>query len=164
MINHFDNSVGRILNKLDELGIANNTMVIFASDNGGVNSYWDHNPLRGFKGSMYEGGIRVPFIVRWPEKVAAGTVCDVPIQLTDLYPTFIDINGITPKADYPLDGESIYPLLKQDGNLNREAIFWHRPCYQPKYAGTPTTVIRKGDYKLTVLLQRLFTIRPKSQQ
>ncbi len=148
MINHFDNSVGRILNKLDELGIANNTMVIFASDNGGVNSYWDHGPLRGFKGSMYEGGIRVPFIVKWPKKVAAGTVCDVPVQLADLYPTFVDINGITPKADYPLDGESIYPLLKQTGNLTREAIFWHRPCYQPKYAGTPTSVIRKGDYKL----------------
>jgi arylsulfatase A len=148
MINHFDNSVGRILDKLEQLGIANNTMVILSSDNGGVNNYWDHGPLRGFKGSMYEGGIRVPFLVRWPEKVAAGTVCDVPIQLTDLYPTFIDINGIAPKADYPLDGESIYPLLKQDGNLNREAIFWHRPCYQPKYAGTPTSVIRKGDYKL----------------
>ncbi len=99
MINHFDNSVGRILNKLDELGIANNTMVIFASDNGGVNSYWDHGPLRGFKGSMYEGGIRIPFIVKWPEKVVAGSVCDVPIQLTDWYPTFININGIAPKAD-----------------------------------------------------------------
>ena len=147
MINHFDNSVGRILNKLDESGLADNTIVIFTSDNGGVNNFWDHGDLRGFKGSLYEGGIRIPLIIRWPKNVQGGTESDVPVQLMDLYPTFADIVSATIPAEYPLDGESILPLLQQSGNLNREAVHWHRPGYQPKYAGTPASVIRKGDYK-----------------
>jgi arylsulfatase A len=166
MINHLDNSVGRLLDKLEELDIADNTIVIFASDNGGVQNYWHHGMLRGFKGSAYEGGVRVPFIVRWPGMVKAGSVTDFPIQLLDLYPTFLDIVNVPPKEDYPLDGESFFSLLTGGKSMQREAIFMHRPHYQPKYAGTPVSVTWKNDYKLIFyyndFLDYDYTIAPRS--
>ena len=118
-------------------------------------------PLRGNKGCYYEGGIREPFIVRWPGVVEPGSVCDVPVINVDLFPTFLDAAGAPVPAGKVLDGESLLPLLKGEGELQRQAIFWHFPGYldRPVIRGRPldvrtgfrtrpVSVIRKGDWKL----------------
>jgi len=162
MIESVDESVGRIMRKLDELGLTEDTVVFFFSDNGGVGGYeelgmgrWgitSNKPLRGGKGMLYEGGIRVPLIVRYPNVVKAGTRCDTPVIGIDFYPTILDIAGISKPRDYVLDGESILPLLKGEGSLKRDAIFWHFPAYLQGGAGkwrtTPAGAIRIGDFKL----------------
>ncbi|MSU59558.1 MAG: DUF4976 domain-containing protein [Pedosphaera sp.] len=165
MIASVDESVGRIVALLDELKLADNTLVIFASDNGGVGGYdregirqaqgiTDNAPLRGGKGMLYEGGTRVPFIFRWPGKVRSGTTCHEPIISVDLYPTFLEIAGAQPPANYPLDGKSFVKLLTGDGTgtLQRDAIYWHFPGYLGAGAGswrmTPAGAIRAGDWKL----------------
>jgi arylsulfatase A-like enzyme len=165
MIASVDESVGRVLALLDELKLAENTLVIFASDNGGVGGYvregvkeagdvTDNAPLRGGKGMLYEGGIRVPYIFRWPGKIPAGTVCDQPINSVDLYPTLLEVAGSQPPPNYPLDGVSYFKALTSGGktSLNRDAIFWHFPGYLGAGAGswrtTPAGVIRSGDWKL----------------
>ena len=155
MIDSVDASVGRVMAKLDELRLAENTVVIFCSDNGGHANYTSNAPLRGSKGMLYEGGVRVPLIVRWPAKVKAGSRCDVPVMTTDFYPTFLDLAGIERPKNYPLDGESIAPLLTQSGSLKRKAIFWHFPAYleaynrrQGQWRTTPTAAMRQGDWKL----------------
>ncbi len=162
MIESVDQSVGRIMAKLDELGLAENTVVVFFSDNGGVGGYRElgimqneitsNAPLRGGKGMLYEGGIREPMVVRWPAAVKPGTVCHEPVIGIDFYPTFLEIAGVDPPAGHVLDGESLVPLLKQTGKLKREAIFWHFPAYLQARNGTwrttPAGVIRQGDFKL----------------
>lgn len=156
MLEFFDNEVGRLLAKLDELGLAENTMVIFTSDNGGLSRVTNNAPLREGKGSPYEGGIRVPLLVRWPGKVKAGSECEVPVHTVDFYPTFVKVASAlaeskTPaaaKAAATLDGESLLPLLMQTGPLQRSAVFWHMPTYTTNYGRTPCAVIREGDWKL----------------
>lgn len=165
MIASVDESVGRILATLDELDLDKRTLVIFSSDNGGVGGYeregltrarnvTDNAPLRGGKGMLYEGGIRVPYIFRWPEKIAPGTTCTQPIISVDLYPTLLEVIRARPRADYVLDGVSYLDLLTSGGNapLNREAIFWHFPGYlgsgDGQWRTLPVGVIRAGDYKL----------------
>ena len=165
MIASVDESVGRVLALLDELRLAPNTLVIFSSDNGGVGGYvregikptgdvTDNAPLRGGKGMLYEGGIRVPYIFRWPGRIPAGTVCDQPINSVDLYPTLLAVAGASPPPDYPLDGVNYLPALTSGGKtgLRREAIFWHFPGYLGAGAGawrtTPAGAIRSGDWKL----------------
>ncbi|MFA6561452.1 MAG: sulfatase [Verrucomicrobiia bacterium] len=163
MIYSVDESVGRVMATLDALKLADNTVVIFASDNGGVGGYdregitkaagiTDNAPLRSGKGGLYEGGIRVPFIARWPGVAKPGSTCGTPAIHVDLYPTFLDIAGAKPPANYPLDGESLVPLLKQSGPLKREAIFHHFPGYLGAGANTwrttPVGVITAGDWKL----------------
>lgn len=165
MIASVDESVGRVLALLDELKLAENTLVIFASDNGGVGGYvregvkqagdvTDNAPLRGGKGMLYEGGIRVPYIFRWPGKIPSGTVCDQPINSVDLYPTLLEVAGVPPPPNYPLDGVSYFKLLTSGDKapLNRDAIFWHFPGYLGAGAGswrtTPAGAIRSGDWKL----------------
>jgi arylsulfatase A-like enzyme len=165
MIASVDESVGRVLALLNELKIAENTLVIFASDNGGVGGYvregikqagdvTDNAPLRGGKGMLYEGGIRVPYIFRWPGRIPSGTVCDQPINSVDLYPTLLEVAGIQPPPNYPLDGVSYFKALTSGGKapLNRDAIFWHFPGYLGAGAGswrtTPAGAIRSGDWKL----------------
>jgi arylsulfatase A-like enzyme len=163
MVYSVDESVGRVLAVLDELNLADNTVVIFSGDNGGVGGYaregikggeiTDNAPLRNGKGSLYEGGIRDDFIVRWPGKVAPGSTCDEPTIHVDLYPTLLEIVGAPAPANYPLDGESMLPLLR-DGNakLKREAIYQHFPGYLGGGAGTwrttPVATIQAGDWKL----------------
>ena len=160
-----DDGVGRLLAKLAELGLERNTLVVFVSDNGGTSAQkpnhrglepWQE-PLRGCKGCYYEGGIRVPFIVRWPGVVAPGTRCDVPIISQDLYPTFLAAAGAAAPAGKVLDGENLLPLLRRSAPLRREAIFWHFPGYlnsavprgrDPVFRTRPASVIRKGDWKL----------------
>ena len=165
MIASVDESVGRVLALLDELKLAGNTLVIFSSDNGGVGGYvreglktagdiTDNTPLRGGKGMLYEGGIRVPYIFRWPGRIPAGTVCDEPINTVDLYPTLLEVAGAAPPPGYPLDGVSYLKLLTSGGkeSLGRDAIFWHFPGYLGAGAGswrtTPAGAIRSGDWKL----------------
>ena len=156
MLEHLDNEVGRLLAKLDELKLSDNTLVIFTSDNGGLSRVTNNAPLREGKGLPYEGGIRVPLLVRWPGKVKAGSECDVPVHTVDFYPTFIKVASalaesktpVAAKAAATLDGESLLPLLTQTGTLQRPALFWHMPTYTTNYGRTPCAIIREGDWKL----------------
>ncbi len=148
MIEHFDNEIGTLLAKLDELGVAENTLVVFTSDNGGLSRVASNEPLREGKGSAQEGGLRVPLIMRWPGKIKPGTTCNVPVHTVDYYPTFADLAGVEPPADHTLDGESLVPLMLQTGELRRDALYWHMPTYTVMYGGTPCAVIRQGDWKL----------------
>jgi arylsulfatase A-like enzyme len=167
MIYSLDQSVGRILAKLDELKLADNTVVIFSSDNGGVGGYaaagvaaarsaTNNAPLRGGKGMLYEGGIRVPWVVRWPGVVRPGTTCDEPIASIDLYPTLLEAAGATPRRGHVLDGVSTLPLLRSAGkaSLKREALYWHFPGYLEagqkagSWRTTPAGAVRSGDWKL----------------
>lgn len=167
MIQSLDESVGRLLAKLDELNLAENTVVIFSSDNGGLGGYYsteapsetkgftDNAPLRGGKGTLYEGGIRVPFIVRWPGVIRPRTTSDVPVAHIDVYPTFLEIAGGKPRAGQALDGVSFVSLLKNpSARLSREAIYWHFPGYLESYVHptgwrtSPVGAIHAGDFKL----------------
>jgi len=167
MIQSVDESVGRIMAKLEELKLAENTIVIFSSDNGGLGGYYrteppsekkgytDNAPLRGGKGTLYEGGIRVPFIVRWPVAVRAGSTSNVPVAHVDIYPTLLNLAGGTPRAGYTLDGVSFASVLRNPGSkLSREAIYWHFPGYLESYVHasgwrtSPVGAIHAGDFKL----------------
>lgn len=155
MVDSVDQSVGRILQTLDELELAENTVVIFSSDNGGYGPATSMKPLRGSKGMLYEGGIRVPLIVRWPGRVAAGSRCDVPVITVDFYPTLLELTRSPAPRKQILDGESLLPLLLGTGDLRREALYWHFPAYLQAYRGItgpfrtrPAGAIRSGDYKL----------------
>ncbi len=151
-----DDGVKLLLDKLKELGLDQNTLVVFTSDNGGTQQS-SQEPLRGNKGGYYEGGIREPFIAYWPGVIKPGTRSDVPVMNVDLYPTFLAVAGAAPPKDKMLDGESLLPIFKGNGKLKRPAIFWHFPGYldDPVIRGRdsvfrtrPVSVIRKGDWKL----------------
>lgn len=153
-LSDMDTGIGNVLEKLKDLELEDNTLVLFTADNGGT--HVSQEPLRGKKGSYYEGGIRVPTIARWPGVVAPGTTCDVPILNVDFYPTFLAVAGSKPPVS-PLDGESLVPLFKGDTSLKRQSIFWHFPGYldgpvprgrDEVFRTRPVTVIRKGDWKL----------------
>jgi hypothetical protein len=168
MIYHLDETVGKILDMVDSLGIADNTLIVFASDNGGRavfddkgqlknNSKTDNSPLRGGKGEIYEGGTRVPLICRWPGKIPAGTTCDEAVTSVDFYKTFLDVAGADAPDNYILDGISFLPTLYDpSADLGRDAIYWYIPYYgspsgngdQTLFYNPPAAVIRSGDYKL----------------
>ncbi len=163
MIASVDESVGRVMTTLDELKLADNTVLIFSSDNGGVGGYerdgvkggsiTDNAPLRSGKGSLYEGGTRVPFIVRWPGVTKAGTTCDVPTIHVDLYPTFAELGKAALPEGQTLDGESLVPLFRDSAtSLKREAIYQHFPGYlgagEGTWRTTPVGLIEVGDWKL----------------
>ncbi len=149
LVESVDDSVGRILRKLDELKLTENTIVFFTSDNGGLvlNNVTSNLPLRAGKGSVYEGGVRVPLFIKWPGVTKAGSVCDAPVITPDYYPTMLDMAGLKPAKQQTVDGESLVPLLRQSGKLSRSAIYWHYPHYHPGGA-TPYGAIRQGDWKL----------------
>jgi len=151
MVESMDQSVGRVTRKLEELGIADNTIVIFTSDNGGTSTAEGHPtsnvPLRAGKGWLYEGGIRVPMIIRWPGVVRPGSVCDQPATSTDFYPTMLEMAGVPPKPRQHIDGVSIVSLLKGGRSGGRKAIYWHYPHYSNQ-GGGPCGAVRAGDYKL----------------
>jgi arylsulfatase A-like enzyme len=168
MIASVDESVGRVVATLGKLGLAENTLVIFSSDNGGVGGYrtvglekngiTDNAPLKGGKGTLAEGGIRVPYIFRWKGVIEPGQTNPTPINSVDLYPTLLEFAGADPPADYPLDGVSYAPLLKgEKSTLDRDAFYWHFPGYLGAGAGqwrtTPVSVIRSGDWKLLEYLE-----------
>lgn len=150
MVHSVDQATGRIMQTLDELNLADKAVVIFTSDNGGLAPYaTDNTPLRAGKGFPYEGGIRVPAIIRWPGVVKAGSACDVPITSIDYFPTILAAAEQKPPAGRVIDGQNLMPLLTQTGPLQREAIFWHFPHYRGrKNAIVPYSIIRAGDWKL----------------
>ena len=169
MIASVDESVGRVMQTLDELKLAEKTVLIFTSDNGGVGGYeregiarrradiTDNAPLRSGKGSLYEGGTREPFIVRWPGVTKAGSTCDVPTIHVDLYPTFLEL-AAAPLPKQVLDGESLVPLFRDpDAKLKRDAIYQHFPGYLGSGPGqwrtTPVSLIHSGDWKLMEFLE-----------
>lgn len=147
MLEELDDSVGRLLKKLDELKIADKTIVVFFSDNGGLERSARQTPLRSGKANLYEGGIRVPLIIRWPGVTRPGSICSEPVISVDFFPTILEIVGLEGKAKKPIDGVSLVPLLKRTGRLNRKAIYWHYPHYHSSSIG-PCGAIRAGDYKL----------------
>ncbi|HBO43388.1 MAG TPA: sulfatase, partial [Planctomycetaceae bacterium] len=149
MIDSVDESTGRVLDRLEELGIDDRTIVIFVSDNGPLKPYSRPSPLRESKGTIYEGGIRVPMIVRWPGVVRPGSVCGVPVSSVDFFPTILEIAGAKPRE---VDGESLVPLFKQEGQLERDAIYWHYPHYS-NHLMPPFGAIRQGDFKLVELYE-----------
>jgi arylsulfatase A-like enzyme len=163
MIASLDESVGRITKKLDELGIADNTLVIFSGDNGGVGGYeragltkggiTDNAPLKGGKGMLYEGGVRNSYIFRWKNKIKPGATNDTPINSVDLYPTLVEVSGAKAPSDYTLDGVSYAGLLTgAKKSLDRDAIYWHFPGYLGAGPGQwrtkPAGAVRSGDWKL----------------
>jgi arylsulfatase A-like enzyme len=186
MIASVDESVGRVMQTLDDLKLADNTVLIFTSDNGGVGGYdrpdgleresghegkgkkatatdedgggiTDNAPLRSGKGSLYEGGTREPFIVRWPGVTKSGSMCNVPSIHVDIYPTLLEIAG-APKPNQVLDGESLAKLFRNpEAKLQRDAIFQHFPGYLGSGPGlwrtTPVSLVQAGDWKLMEFLE-----------
>ena len=153
MIENADQAVGRILRKLDDLKLSDRTVVVFTSDNGGLSAPEFENrpatsnaPLREGKGHVYEGGIRVPFVVRWPGVTKAGATCETPVSSVDFYPTMLEIAGAPDVAGHAPDGVSIVPLLR-GGRLRRDALYWHYPHYSNQ-GGTPAGAVRQDRFKL----------------
>jgi len=166
MIASLDEGVGRVLKTIEETGIAKRTVVLFYSDNGGVGGYrragvvaheiTDNSPLRGGKGMLYEGGVRVPLIVRYPGVTKPGSICHTPVINVDFYPTLLAIAGITRPPVNPIDGTSFLPLLRSEPGAadKRPPLYWHFPGYLQgrqrigSWRTTPAGAIRVGDYKL----------------
>jgi len=150
MVEAMDLAVGKVLAKLDELGLRENTLVIFTSDNGGLSTSegWPTSnlPLRGGKGWMYEGGIREPLLVRWPAVVKPGSIIGTPVSSPDFFPTLLEVAGAKPQPGQTLDGASLVPLFK-GGTLPERALFWHYPHYGNQ-GGAPSAAVRRGDWKL----------------
>lgn len=145
MIEALDNSVGRIVAKLEEMGIAENTVIILTGDNGG-NYDNTTSGLRDFKGFSHEGGVREPLIAKWPGKIEAGSTCAEPVIGMDFYPTFLEMAGLPARTGEHVDGLSILPLLKGEvDGLKREKLYWHYPHY---HRTKPYGAIRDGDWKL----------------
>jgi len=151
MVQSVDESVGRVLARLAELGVAGHTAVVLMSDNGGLSTSEGSPtatlPLRAGKGWLYEGGIREPMIIKWPGVVPGGSVSDEPVISTDFYPTLLEMAGVPSKPDQHVDGVSLVPLLEQKGTLERSELFWHYPHYGNQ-GTTPSGAVRQGDLKL----------------
>ena len=171
-LEHIDHSIGRLMSALQEMDEADETLVIFLSDNGGIDQRYafrdlpethpprpkfspdlreyDNAPLRAGKGSCYEGGIRVPMIVRWPDHVPGGVVIDTPVHAVDILPTVFDLAGAASPANHTLDGRSLRRLLTDgsDPSLESRSLFQYYPFYDLRWGLTPCASIRRGDYKL----------------
>ena len=160
MVESTDRGLGRILDTLDGLALTDDTVVIFFSDNGGLQGVTDNTPLRGGKGMLYEGGIRVPMVMRCPGHIPAGKRCDAPVIGTDFFPTILELAGIPSRIERNLDGRSIVELLSGSHRLKRDAVFWHFPAYlegnqrtaagarDPLFRTRPAGAVRSGDWKL----------------
>ena len=153
-LHDLDAGVGLLLAKLAELGLERDTLVVFTSDNGGLStsegSPTSNRPLRAGKGWMYEGGIRVPLIVRWPGVARPGSVVPTPVSSPDFFPTFLAAAGIAPPVG-PADGRSLVPVLRGEAAAER-ALFWHYPHYGNQ-GGAPSAAVRRGDWKLISWLE-----------
>jgi arylsulfatase A-like enzyme len=158
MVKNVDDNMGRLLHKLDELGISENTIVVFTSDNGGFINQWDGQvvtdnfPLRLGKGSLYEGGIRIPTMIYYPKNPGKGKQIDIPISTIDYLPTVLDIVGIPDEIEN-IEGKSFLPLLegKEDIKLQNRALFWHFP--HNYYETRPVSAMRDGNWKLLEYLE-----------
>jgi len=157
MVASVDESVGRILATLDELGLSDQTIVVFTSDHGGLSNRGASNqrelatsnlPLRAGKGHLYEGGIRVPLIVKWPSVTPKGVRSDSVVTNTDLYPTFLEMAGLPPSPEHHLDGRSFVRSLRGNPAVDRGPIFWHSPRPRPNSTGDlAASAVRSGDFK-----------------
>ena len=156
MVKAMDENVGRVLEALERLGVADDTLVVFTSDNGGLstlgrpNAPTSNHPLRSGKGWCYEGGIRVPFIVRAPGVTRPGSTSPVPVVSMDVFPTLLDLAGLPARPEQHVDGRSLVPLMRDGDTLGREALYWHFPHYHGS-AWTPGAAIRAGEWKLVEL-------------
>ncbi|MEM9367281.1 MAG: sulfatase-like hydrolase/transferase, partial [Planctomycetota bacterium] len=148
MVESIDNSVGRVLDALRASGKEDDTLIIFTSDNGGFYKATSNAPLRANKGAYYEGGIRIPLIIKWPGVAQAGRVIQEPVISNDLYPTCLAAAGIAMNPHQHIDGISLRPLLDETDELPRESLYWHFPHYNKHPSSYPSSVIRKGDWKL----------------
>lgn len=150
MVQSLDESVGRVLEGLAERGLAENTVVMFTSDNGGLSTSEGHPtsnlPLRGGKGWLYEGGVRVPAIVRWPRVTEPGSECSTPVWSADFYPTALQAAGLPLQPEQHVDGRSLKKLLA-GGEQSQRALFWHYPHYGNQGAA-PSGSVRDGNWKL----------------
>ncbi len=144
MIRRLDRGIGRVLDAIEESGLNRETLVIFFSDNGGLEIHADQTPLRAGKGWIYEGGIRVPLIVRWPGRIPEGSVTPSMVSSIDMLPTILDLFGFGQEKG-PVDGISFANVLLDKGELQRNTLYWHFPHY---HRGFPGGAIRCGDYKL----------------
>jgi arylsulfatase A len=182
MVEAMDQSLGRVRARLGELGLADNTIIVFTSDNGGMSAanfgrpdrviradqldaaYSTANlPLRGGKGWLYEGGIRVPLIIHSPQQKKHPAICHEPVISTDLYPSILDLIGIQKLPQQHADGVSLAPLLAGNEHLNRDGIFWHFPHYSNHGMQSPGGAIRAGEFKLLEYFEngtvQLFNLR-----
>lgn len=157
LLEELDQSVGRIAETVDRLGLGSNTLIVFVSDNGGLHKEQSgvittsNAPLRGEKGTLYEGGIRVPCIVRWSGIIPEAQESAALASTIDLYPTFLDVAKDAANNDQVLDGVSLKPVLRNPAaDLNRDALFWHLPHY---HHSTPASAMREGDWKLIEFLE-----------
>jgi len=156
MVESLDDSIGQLLHKIEELGLTDRTVLVFTSDNGGLDHYFNNvhvtsnAPLRGEKGMVYEGGIRVPLLVRWPGVTRAGTTGNVPVAVEDYYPTIAEIAGATipPEVREKQDGTSFAALLRGNSTARDRALYWHYPHYHDRFPPDPAGAIREGDWKL----------------
>jgi arylsulfatase A-like enzyme len=155
MVHILDENIGKLLRKLNELGLKKNTVVVFTSDNGGFINEWDgktvtnNSPLRSGKGALYEGGIRVPAMIRWPGVTPAGTTSDYPVTTQDFYPTILEIANHKgdPRQAEEFDGISLAPVLRDPrAKLPQREMYWHYPHYYQ--TTTPVSAIRRDDWKL----------------
>lgn len=157
MLEQLDSSVGQVLTALEQQGLTDNTVVLFVSDNGGlaIGEAGDkptvNDPLRAGKGTMYEGGIRVPLIARWPGQWLAGETSEAVVSTVDVLPTLLEVVGLPP-GDRPIDGQSILPVLAEDEQLAGRDLYWHYPHFSNQ-GGRPRSAIRRGEYKLIESLE-----------
>ena len=160
MIESVDRGVGRIIDAIEAIGQRDNTIIVFTSDNGGYGPATSMKPLKGYKGTYYEGGIREPMFIVWPGVTQAGSTCDTPVINVDLYPTFCDMTGAA-LPDQPIDGISLRPLLEGQSSESfpPRALFWHFPAYlqsydrtdeqrDPLFRSRPCSIVRSGKWKL----------------
>ena len=152
MVETVDDGVGRLMTALREKEIEENTLVIFTSDNGGMSKATDNSPLRANKGSNYEGGLRVPVIVKWPGVTEPGSISDEPVISTDFYPTILGATGLPKRPLQHVDGVDLSSVLKGRSRIDRQSLFWHYPHYNQHPQNFPATVIRKGHWKLIEIL------------
>jgi uncharacterized sulfatase len=152
LLEELDQSVGRIVEAVDRAGLSENTLILFLSDNGGIEHeqsgqvVTSNRPLRGEKGTLYEGGIRIPAIARWTGRVPVGRESATPLITMDLYPTLLELGGARPSASQPLDGVSFAKMLgNPDAIPDRDTLYWHLPHY---HHSTPASAIRRGNWKL----------------
>lgn len=152
MLESVDYSIAKIMDKLQEQGLTENTAIIFMSDNGGLSTWpWkptptSNMPLREGKGWLYEGGIRVPMIVKWPGQIKPGSKCSWPVISNDFYPTMLEMAGYHLKPQQHMDGQSLVPLLKGKKSIKRDTLYWHYPHHHA-YGNLPSGAVRQGNYK-----------------
>jgi len=161
MIEAMDTNVGRLINTLEALNLTDKTIIIFTSDNGGLQNVSEQHPLRYGKGAYYEGGTRVPLIIRWDGKIKSKTISNTPVINLDFYPTFLDLTKQPAIKNQILDGQSLLPILFQKNDFGERPLFWHFPIYlqaikglkvatgrDPKFRTRPGSTIRYGKWKL----------------